>query len=55
MPVKTCQNPDCNTAYNSDGKHDDGFCSDECWSKVNCKEPVEPVEPVEQFEEMVIT
>jgi hypothetical protein len=39
MPIKTCQNPKCNKTYNTEDKVDDGFCSDDCWAEVNCKEP----------------
>jgi len=42
----TCNNPECRKQYVLDDT-DDGFCSFECWEKVNCQSP--PV-PSEEFE-----
>jgi hypothetical protein len=37
---KKCLNPACETEYIVDSNDiDDGFCSYDCWEKVNCLEP----------------
>jgi hypothetical protein len=37
-----CQNPECGKAYPvEDERSDDGFCSFNCWEKVNCQTPKE--------------
>jgi hypothetical protein len=41
MSQSKCSNPDCNKTYHvEDTDADDGFCSFECWEKVNCLQPV---------------
>ena len=35
-----CKNKDCGKPYRvKENEIDDGFCSFECWEKVNCKQP----------------
>lgn len=45
-----CSNQECGKSYFVENeKCDDGFCSFECWKKVNCLEP-----SIEQFEKIEI-
>jgi len=39
MGQNTCSNPECHKTYYSKEDTDDGFCSFECWEKINCHEP----------------
>ncbi len=41
MVQKVCSNPDCRKVYQTETEIDDtmGYCSFECWEKVNCHEP----------------
>lgn len=51
MTHSVCSNPTCKKTYNVDDiKADDGYCSDECWEKINCLEPVHA-----KFEKIEIT
>ena len=40
MGQKTCSNPECKRQYLTSDS-DDGFCSFECWEKINCCDPIQ--------------
>jgi hypothetical protein len=42
MGQNICSNPDCQKQYLA-SETDDGFCSFECWEKINCREPIKVV------------
>jgi len=49
--IAICQNPGCGKEYIiPDLKSDDGFCSFECWEKVNCQTPPKRVESFDMGE-----
>ena len=47
--ISICQNSVCGKEYIT-SKTDDGFCSFECWEKVNCQKPQERVESFDMSE-----
>jgi len=47
--IVVCQNPECGKEYIM-AKSDDGYCSFECWEKVNCQTPQKRVESFDMSE-----
>lgn len=52
---RICQNPHCNKKYMlEEGEVDDGYCSFECWEKVNCQNPEEKGDILDTHVEEII-
>jgi hypothetical protein len=52
--IAICQNPECGKEYII-SNIDDGYCSFECWEKVNCQTPQKRVESFDMGELFIET